>query len=63
LGAFPEFREEYFKNGFGGCVTVSAEVSSIGPVRQLLQFDGVYAAFGIHPHEVGPLPPSVVCTT
>jgi hypothetical protein len=33
-------------------VTVSADVGSIEPVRQLLHFDDVYAAFGIHPHVV-----------
>jgi hypothetical protein len=31
---------------------VSADVGSIEPVRQLLHFDDVYAAFGIHPHVV-----------
>ncbi len=30
----------------------SADVGSIEPVRQLLHFDDVYAAFGIHPHVV-----------
>ncbi|ELR12394.1 hydrolase, TatD family protein [Acanthamoeba castellanii str. Neff] len=50
LEGFPAFRGEYFRNGFGGCVTVSADVGSIEPVRQLLHFDDVYAAFGIHPH-------------
>ncbi len=52
LEGFPAFRGEYFRNGFGGCVTVSADVGSIEPVRQLLHFDDVYAAFGIHPHVV-----------
>jgi len=50
LDAFPEFSKEYFKNGFDGCVTVSADNNSIQPVRRLLEFDGVYAAFGMHPH-------------
>lgn len=55
LDAYPEFQAEYFRNGFDGCLTVSADADSIRPVRRLLDFGAVYAAFGIHPHVV-PLP-------
>lgn len=52
MGAYPEFRAEYFKNGFDGCLTVSADIDSIQPVIELTKHDDIYAAFGIHPHVV-----------
>jgi TatD DNase family protein len=36
---------------FGGCITISCDPDSIGPALDLMRNDGVYGAFGIHPHD------------
>lgn len=38
-------------SAFGGCITISCDPDSIGPALGLMRNDGVYGAFGIHPHD------------
>ena len=49
--SFAALRDAEFGEGFEACVTISCDPDSIGPALALLANDGVYAAFGIHPHD------------
>lgn len=37
--------------GFGGCITISCDPDSVEPALALMENEGVYGAFGIHPHD------------
>jgi len=56
LHDFLTWRDEHFKDGFEGCITVCCESKSIVPVTKLLELENdaehpkLYAAFGMHPH-------------
>ncbi|MDB5049764.1 MAG: hydrolase, TatD family protein [Fibrobacteres bacterium] len=36
---------------FGGCITISCDPDSVEPALALMRSEGVYGAFGIHPHD------------
>src|SRR6266852_4229991 len=36
---------------FGGCITISCDPDSVDAALALMEWDGVYGAFGIHPHD------------
>ena len=48
---FATLRSQYFPADFGGCITISCDPGTTEAVLGLLKEDGVYGAFGIHPHE------------
>ena len=61
---FPSFKSRYLSGylspspdaagsspRFGGCITISCDPDSVGPALALMEQDGVYGAFGIHPHD------------
>ncbi|KAL6069908.1 Metallo-dependent hydrolase [Balamuthia mandrillaris] len=50
LTQWPAFSKTYFQPGFGGCITVCCSPDSIEPVTRLLPYEGIHAAFGVHPH-------------
>jgi TatD DNase family protein len=49
--SFEALRAESFGPGFEACITISCDPDSIEPALALVENDGVYAAFGIHPHD------------
>lgn len=51
LESFGALRAAHFDAGFEACITISCDPESIGPALALAENDGVYAAFGIHPHD------------
>lgn len=48
---YPNFRSKFLPGNFGGCITISCDPRSIGPTLALMRQEGVYGAFGIHPHD------------
>jgi TatD DNase family protein len=66
LQDFPTFKSRYLSESpsavlspdaegspahFGGCITISCDPDSVEPALALMEQDGVYGAFGIHPHD------------
>jgi TatD DNase family protein len=51
VDSFDALRAAHFDAGFEACVTISCDPDSVEPALALLDNDGVYAAFGIHPHD------------
>ena len=49
--SFAALRAAEFDEGFEACITISCDPDSIEPALALLENEGVYAAFGIHPHD------------
>lgn len=56
---FPAMRERHFTADFAGCLTISCDPDAIDPTLALLVHDGVYASFGIHPHDAARYTPEV----
>lgn len=48
---FATFRSQYLPSNYAGCITISCDPFSIGITLELMKNDGVFGAFGIHPHE------------
>ncbi len=48
---YPTFRSRFLPSNFGGCITISCDPRSIPATLDLMRHEGVYGAFGIHPHE------------
>jgi TatD DNase family protein len=48
---FPGFRSRFLPAEFGGCITISCDPDSVEAALALMREDGVYGAFGIHPHD------------
>jgi TatD DNase family protein len=58
LPDFSALRTRFFEAGpeelpgrFAGCITISCDPDSIRPALDLMREEGVYGAFGIHPHD------------
>lgn len=51
VATFPELRTQFFPPEFEACLTISCDPDAIEPTLALLDNDGVYASFGIHPHD------------
>jgi TatD DNase family protein len=66
---FAAFRSRYLSAGagtaggphaaFGGCITISCDPDSIDATLALMNEDGVYGAFGIHPHDAKAYEPAL----
>jgi TatD DNase family protein len=51
LDGFAALRAEHLGPDFEACLSISCDPDSVEPVLALLENEGVYAAFGIHPHD------------
>jgi TatD DNase family protein len=51
LPDFPSFKAAHLPGDFEACITISCDPQSIDAVLALQTQDGVYGAFGIHPHD------------
>jgi len=51
LKSFADLRAGFLGPDFEACLTISCDPESVEPVLALLENDGVYGAFGIHPHD------------
>ena len=51
IESYGELRKRFFPPEFLACVTISCDPNSVETTLELLKNDGVYGAFGIHPHE------------
>jgi TatD DNase family protein len=51
IASFADLRAEYLTPEFEACLTISCDPDSIDSTLALLGNEGVYAAFGIHPHD------------
>ncbi len=59
VGSYAELRRRFFPPEFAACVTISCDPQAIDPTLALLEEDGVYGAFGIHPHDARNYTPEV----
>ena len=57
IGTFAELRRSAFPPGFEGCLTIACDPEAIEPTLSLLDNEGVYASFGIHPHDAAKYTP------
>lgn len=48
---FSDYKSRFLPAGFGGCITISCHPASIDATLDLMRAEGVYGAFGIHPHD------------
>ncbi len=48
---YPKLKADHFPQNFEGAITISCDPNSIEAVLGLMEFEEVYAAFGIHPHD------------
>jgi TatD DNase family protein len=48
---YAAFKARYLGPEYAGCISISCDPGSIGPVTELLANPEVYGAFGIHPHD------------
>lgn len=51
LPDFSAFRSQYLTPDCEACLTISCDTSAIEPVLALMQNEGVYGSFGLHPHD------------
>ncbi len=51
LADFATYRQQFLPPDFEACLTISCDVLAIEPTLGLLQNDGVYGSFGLHPHD------------
>jgi TatD DNase family protein len=56
---YAELKRRHFAPGLEACITISCDPESVEPTLALLENDGVYGAFGIHPHEAARFTPEV----
>lgn len=59
LASFEDLRRTHFTEGFEGCLTISCDPDAVAPTLALLEHDGVFASFGIHPHDAARYTPEV----
>lgn len=59
LGDFEALRRDYLTPDFEACLTVSCDPDAIEPALKLMEHEGVYGAFGIHPHDAARYTPDV----
>jgi TatD DNase family protein len=59
LESYAELKRRYFPPELAACVTISCDPHSIEPVLELMNEDGVYGSFGIHPHDAKDYTPDV----
>ncbi len=51
LTEYADLKSRYFPSNFGGCISIACDAQAFGPLRKLMRNEGVYGAFGIHPHD------------
>lgn len=51
LASFADLRAGFLGPDFEACLTISCDPDSVEPVLALMENEGVYGAFGIHPHD------------
>ena len=51
LESFEDLRAQFLGPDFVACLTISCDPESIEPALALMENEGVYGAFGIHPHD------------
>lgn len=56
---FPELRERFLTPGFVSCLTIACDPDAIAPTLALLEHEGVFGSFGIHPHDAARYTPAV----
>jgi TatD DNase family protein len=56
---FPALREKYFGAEFAGCLTIACDPDAIEPTLGLVENEGVFGSFGIHPHDAAKYTPGV----
>ena len=56
---FPDLRDRFFTSGFSSCLTIACDPEAIAPTLELLRHEGVFGAFGIHPHDAVKYTPDV----
>ncbi len=59
FSSYAELKSRFFPPEYAGCVTISCDPNSIEPILAFLDEEGVYGAFGIHPHESKAYTPEV----
>lgn len=59
IASYPEFRSRFLPADFAGCLTIACDPEAFGPTRILMENDGVYASFGVHPHDAEKYTPEV----
>lgn len=59
---FPTFKSRYLPENFEGCITIACDPRAVAAVRALARETGVYAAFGLHPHEAKDYTPELEAT-
>lgn len=56
---FADLRARFFPSGFQACLTIACDPEAIAPTLALLDNEGVYGSFGIHPHDASKYTPEV----
>ena len=51
VATFADLRTGYLGPDFEACLTISCDPDSVEPALALMENEGVYGAFGIHPHD------------
>jgi TatD DNase family protein len=51
VASYPEFRSRSLPADFAACLTIACDPEAFEPTRLLLENDGVYGSFGVHPHD------------
>jgi TatD DNase family protein len=59
VASYPEFRAKYLPADYAGCLTIACDPAAFEPTQALMAHDGVYASFGVHPHDADKYTPEV----
>jgi len=56
---FAALKAGHFAPGFTSCLTIACDPEAIAPTLELIENEGVYGSFGIHPHDADKYTPAV----
>ncbi len=59
IATYAELRSRFFPADYAGCLTIACDPDAFEPTRALLENEGVYASFGVHPHDAERYTPEV----
>ena len=59
IASYPEFRSRHLPADFAACLTIACDPEAFEPTRALMENDGVYASFGVHPHDAEKYTPEI----
>ncbi len=59
IATYAEFRSRFLPAEYAGCLTIACDPAAFEPTKGLLENEGVYASFGVHPHDAEKYTPEV----